>query len=176
MGFHIDFRNKRIKQLRVNIFPWAKFPDIFNFFEEITFYPEVFSRDNTMYAVLELVNNSLRAMRETNAAEPIGVHFLAKDACLNIDIKDSGGGFDPSRLPYDLDQSAESLDLNGDKFLEYRSTHNNTRFGMGLYIAKRSFHEFQLCFINKNGESRPWGSTDIIGTHIRLSLKAGVPD
>jgi anti-sigma regulatory factor (Ser/Thr protein kinase) len=173
MVVQLNFRKKRAKRLHVMISPRAKFNEIFAVLGEIKFSPPLETQENAMYAVLELVNNSLRAHRETNTLQPIRVIFQGSSEGLHIEVIDKGGGFDPSRLPYDLRDEVSGLDLNGDSFQNYRSIHNNTRFGMGLCIAKRFFHDFQLEFLSHDGEPREWGSKDIGGTRIGLFLKTG---
>lgn len=169
MIIHIDFRKKKLKRLRLLVSPQAKFSDIFTIFEEIRFFPGEFPRDNVVYALLELVNNSLRAQRETKSLEPILVGFNILGAALQIDIKDQGGGFNPKKLPFDIDSPVANVDINGKTFQEYRKFHKNTRFGMGLYIAKRTFSDFSLAFVDVKGEERTWAEeAAILGTHIRL--------
>jgi anti-sigma regulatory factor (Ser/Thr protein kinase) len=170
MSLVLAFREKKLLRLKISIFTHARFQEIYTVFNEIVFPFNQADRETYTYAVLELVNNSLRAHRERSSSQPVEVTFHAKNPRLEVIIEDRGGGFDPSRLPYDLDQDIGLIDLHGEPFQRYRQVHNNTRFGMGLYIAKRAFSGFSLGFIDERGNKLAWGSPEIVGTRILLTL------
>jgi signal transduction histidine kinase len=172
---YLKFRKKRVKRLKFEVSPKAQFYEIFTVFHEVDLPCRNPSKDNIMYAVLELVNNSLRAQRECNSHESIKVTFEVDAPRLHVEVLDYGGGFDPSHLPYDVSSDPSNVDLNGDVFQQYRNLHNNTRFGMGLYIARKTFDRFDLGFIDSNHIIHPWGEPGIIGTVIRLSLEGERP-
>ncbi len=162
----ILFRKKRLRELRFNILPHCRIHQIVPVLNAISFYPALANRDHIAYALLELINNSLRAHREKGVNDPILVKLNAGKSHLRIEVKDKGGGFDPHKLPYDLFDTNIPENLNTDPFLQYRRIHENKRFGMGLIIAKRVFHRFTLQFVDQEGQPRPWGDPNIVGTHI----------
>lgn len=173
MSAVLAFREKNLIRLKISIFIHARFQEIYTVFNEIVFPFNHSERDTYTYAVLELVNNSLRAHREKDSSRPVEVTFRAQSGSIEIAVEDRGGGFDPARLPYDLDQDVSSIDLHGEAFQRYRQKHDNSRFGMGLYIAKRAFTGFSLEFIDEEGELVDWGSSNVAGTRILLTLKGG---
>jgi len=111
----------------------------------------------------------VRAHREKAVAEEVRVGFSAGGGELSVTILDAGRGFDPTLLPYDLEAPPDSIDLLGDSFAEYRERHGGSRFGMGLYIAKRTFPRFRLSFVDREGRPCPWFSGSVKGTRIDLA-------
>lgn len=162
----ILFRKKRLRELRFKILPHCRIHQIVPVLNAVAFYPTLEKKDHISYALLELINNSLRAHREKGVKEPILVRLQARSSYLRIEVKDKGGGFDPQKLPYNPFDTRIPDNLNTDPFLQYRRIHENTRFGMGLIIAKRVFHRFTLQFVDPEGHPRPWGDPTIVGTHI----------
>jgi anti-sigma regulatory factor (Ser/Thr protein kinase) len=173
MGRILRFRGKCLSRLKVSIFTHAHFHEIYTVFNEVVFPFNDAERDTYTYAVLELVNNSLRAHREKNSSRPVEITFRTKSESLLIEVLDYGGGFAPSNLPYDLNQDLRTIDLHNDSFQRYRQIHNNSRFGMGLYIARRAFSGFSIGFIDGAGLVQAWGDPGIIGTRILLTLAGG---
>ncbi|MDC7236002.1 MAG: ATP-binding protein [Spirochaetales bacterium] len=110
--------------------------------------------ENIRYSLLELVNNSIRAHKEQKENRDILLRFKLAGQELIITLRDWGGGFDKSRLPYDLDQDVQKIDINDQNFLEYREVHGYQRFGMGLLITKKTFDRFKLSFTDHQGNIR----------------------
>jgi len=162
----ILFRKKRLRELRFHILPHCRIHQIVPVLNAISFCPTIAKKDHIAYALLELINNSLRAHREKGVKDPILVKLKAGTSHLRIEVKDKGGGFDPHKLPYNLFDTNIPENLNTDPFLQYRRIHEHKRFGMGLIIAKRIFHRFTLQFVDQEGQPRPWGDPNIVGTYI----------
>jgi anti-sigma regulatory factor (Ser/Thr protein kinase) len=130
------------------------------------------------FALLELVNNSLRAHRSESVEDPIFLEFQiiqnqsdignANQIGLRIVLEDHGRGFDPSDLPYNLYGPVDTVDLQSDSFQLYREMHNQQRFGMGLFVTKRTFDSFRLEFIDFNENTTPYNPGKIRGTRISL--------
>ncbi len=114
--------------------------------------------EHTRYAVLELINNSLRAHREKGILENIRTEYKVKDDELEIIITDKGGGFDISKLPYDIGDSVDDVDTNDGRFQEYREENQYKRFGMGLLVAKRLFPIFSINFYDSEGNEVPYAA------------------
>ncbi|MCF7928299.1 MAG: ATP-binding protein [Spirochaetales bacterium] len=171
--YHILYQGKSTRSLHLRIEPGIPFKTILKTLEQIDFPQTTIRHDHIIYAVLELVNNSLRAHREHEVNEPVHLRFRVDGRALSITIEDRGRGFDPSRLPYDLNEDLSSIDLNNSNFQEYRLQHQYKRFGMGLYVARKTFPTFHLSFIDNRGQERKWdGEETIQGTKIHLSTGA----
>jgi len=121
-------------------------------------------------SLLELISNSLRAHHERGATDPVIVDFICRRQSATIEVVDRGGGFVPSRLPYNLADPLDSIDLMNSTFRKYREDHDNRRFGMGLYIARKTFHSFTLGFVDSQGKTTPWFSGLVAGTRVELGI------
>ena len=133
---------------------------------------EGIDHDNIKYAVMELLNNSLRAHREKRVNKAIITTLNTFNSHLTINIKDYGGGFDPGKLPYDLEKDHREINPQSSCFIEYREKYNYMRFGMGLLLARRTFTCFDLSFFDNYGKQIKWESGEAAGTIIRLSTGA----
>ena len=127
--------------------------------------------EHTRYAMLELINNSLRAHREKGIKDVIRTELKVKDDTLEIRITDKGGGFDFNSLPYDIVESVEEIDTNSGLFQEYREENQYKKFGMGLIVARRLFPVFKVSFYNEEEEDVPYTSTGVLGTRIDMGIR-----
>ena len=161
------------KKIRINISPTVPFREILKVLNNIHLpdYDGVNS-DNIKYAVMELLNNSLRAHREKRVNKAIITTFNTFDSHLLINIKDYGGGFDTGKLPYDLEKDHREINPQSSSFIEYRENNDYLRFGMGLLLAKRTFAYFDLSFFDNYEKQVKWESGEAAGTIIRLSTGA----
>ncbi len=159
--------------VRINITPTVEFREILKVLNNI-YLPDYdnIDHDNIKYAVMELLNNSLRAHREKRVNKTIITTFNTFNSHLTINIKDYGGGFDPGKLPYDLEKDHQEINPQSSSFIEYREKNNYLRFGMGLLLAKRTFAYFDLSFFNNYEKQVKWESGEAAGTIIRLSTGA----
>ncbi|HOV38016.1 MAG TPA: ATP-binding protein [Spirochaetales bacterium] len=163
----ILFRQKRLRELRFQIRPSCKIHQIVPVLDSIAYTPPLANKEHVAYALLELINNSLRAHREKSIPAPISLRIRSTGSALHIEVRDEGGGFDPKSLPYDIFKGDIPDNFNADPFLQYRKFYENKRFGMGLVLARRVFHRFNLQFVDAQGNPRPWGDPSIVGTHIQ---------
>ncbi len=168
MGNYLVYKDKKSQQLCLKIHPEADFREILNIVNAITFPDTLDNEENIKYATLELINNSLRAHREKREARKIIIHFRTKSETFDISIRDYGGGFDPARLPYDLNSNHELIDHTGPEFQEYQKKHNYKRFGMGLLLAKKTFSYFNLSFFDRHEQPISWEPGQVYGTMIDL--------
>ena len=164
------------KYVRLAVSPQADFRDIIHTFDAIEIPPTRVSVDNIRFAILELVNNSLRAHREKGESRDILIDLSLADGRLFIAIRDFGGGFNPKKLPYELEADPRSLDLHSSPFQEYQRKNGYKRFGMGIYVAKKTFDDFRLVFLDERDMPVPWTEGRIIGTLITLSLRTGAAE
>ena len=170
---YIQYRGKKYKTVRLHIRPDADFNDILKELNEIELADTPISSEQIIYALLELINNSLRAQRERKTQKKILTEFSLSDGSgLFIKIRDWGGGFDISKLPYDLSSSTEKVDTNSITFQNYREEHGYMRFGIGLYVVKKTFDSFHLYFIDEALHPVRWESGKAEGTCIELKLRA----
>jgi len=124
------------------------------------------------YSLMELLNNAVRASAETNAAQPPCLELCCDSDQLNFRVSDQAGGFDPKRLPYDFYAVKDEIDLEDEAFDEYRTTHNDMRFGIGLVMARRAMPNFRLFFVDANGDETVWKDDgSVLGTVITFSIK-----
>jgi sensor histidine kinase regulating citrate/malate metabolism len=170
---YITFRGKAYRTIKLYIHPNAQFNDILLVLNSLRFNNVGINEEQIIFAILELINNSLRAHREKKKNEKISVIFHVKNNYLYIKIQDWGGGFDPSALPYDISDNPEHIDTNSDVFHEYRETHGYKRFGIGLYVVKKTFHKFTLYFIDENHSQVDLESGKTAGTCIELGIGEG---
>ncbi len=97
----ILFRKKRLRELRFKILPHCRIHQIVPVLNAVAFYPILEKKDHISYALMELINNALRAHREKGVKEPILVRLQARSSYLRIEVKDKGGRFrSPKKLPY----------------------------------------------------------------------------
>ena len=176
MAAHLIFRDKKYRNINFLIKKDADFGEILHLLGSIEFegIELPINTEQISFAVLELISNSLRAHREKGVDAPVRLRLAAKDTGIHIRVQDWGGGFDTSNLPYDLNAPVEKIDTNTDEFQEYRENHGYLRFGIGLYVAKRTFDRFSLNFIDEDLNQVQWGEEKCRGTQIDLEL-TGVP-
>ncbi len=122
------------------------------------------------YAVLEMINNSIRVHRDHGIDEPLSVIFEFVNPGLIIVIEDRGPGFDPSSLPYSMSDDPNEIDLKSDRFTEYRKKHKYKRFGMGLHLVRKTFSSFELSFLNCDGQPVECEEGKICGTRIKVGI------
>lgn len=166
----IYVNNKSYSCLNINISAGASFKVILATINNIELKGLELSQEHLRYALLELVNNSLRAHREQNCKKGIKLRIKALDWGYSMEIMDWGGGFDTSRLPFNISEHYDKIDMESQRFQEYREKNQYKRFGMGLLSAKKVFDQFEINF-HRNGVSTSYipGETD--GTTIILGVK-----
>lgn len=147
----LTYREKSYQKLKFTFSKDISFQRILNTLNKVRFDGVVVNDEQAIYAILELVNNSLRAHREKDVKEKIILHLKASEDLLHIRLKDKGGGFDPESLPYNLFAPVEEIDTCSDAFEGYREKHQYRRFGMGLLLARKIFPGFRLSFYQENG-------------------------
>lgn len=167
---YILYQNRAYKQVSISIRPDAEFNDILLILNSLEFKECKQNEEQIIFAILELLNNSLRAHREKNIYECIRLIFRAEKKKLYISISDWGGGFDPNRLPYSIDEEPDNIDTNNEVFHQYRAKFNYLRFGIGLYVVKKTFSTFDLYFIDKQKQRVTWESGQAAGTCVELSI------
>ena len=168
---HIVFQGRKYKRVILNISGDAPFHEILKKVNGLTIPDSPHDDEHTRYAMLELINNSLRAHREKGITEKIRTELVVKDRDLGISITDRGGGFDISGLPYDLGESVNEIDTNSGRFQMYREKKQYKRFGIGLSVARRLFPEFRISFYNDDGSEVPYTPGGVTGTRIDMGLR-----
>ena len=155
----------------MNISGDAPFHEILKQVNGLTIPDSPHDDEHTRYALLELINNSLRAHREKGIHDKIRTELKIEDDILKIRITDRGGGFDISALPYDINESTDDIDTNSNSFQLYREKNQYKRFGMGLIVAKRLFPVFNISFYNERNEEVPYNPDTVVGTHIEMEIR-----
>ena len=168
MARYIQYEKKRYKKLSFRIFPSTDFQQILSKLNNVSFSHSSLTPEQIIYAVLELINNSLRAHREKEHDLPIYLRFAVEENGYEVYMQDWGGGFDVSNLPYDLNEDTEHINIHDENFEQYRLEHNHQRFGLGLFLAKKTFTHFNLYFIDEDGMETTWESGNTAGTVIHL--------
>jgi anti-sigma regulatory factor (Ser/Thr protein kinase) len=162
--------DRRCRKLRISIHPAAEYRKVLAILNSLVLPGFIPNPENVKFAVLELINNSLRAHREKRVSERIQTLFRLADGELRVSIRDFGGGFDPGRLPYRLEDDPAGIDQNSRAFQEYQQKNDYQRFGMGLLVARRVFSRFSLHFLGPAGQRARWGEDPVTGTLITLSI------
>ena len=170
MSKEILFNNKPYRKVNLKINSNADFNKLLSVLNTIEITVVSVQSEHITYAVLELLNNSIRAHREKNVDKDIRTEFSVEDSALNIFIQDWGGGFNPENLPYDIQKNPEEIDMHGSIFQEYREQHGYKRFGIGMLIVKKTFDHFKIYFIDENMNPVTWKSGKTSGTCIELGL------
>src|SRR5208337_852994 len=140
----LEMNGKQSRAIRLSVNPQADFRQVIRTLEAIVFPPVRVSQEHVRFAVLELLNNSIRAHRERGEPRDISIDLAISDGRLVVTIRDFGGGFDTSKLPYALEDAPAGLDLHSAEFEEYQRRNGFKRFGMGIYVAKKTFDDFRL--------------------------------
>jgi anti-sigma regulatory factor (Ser/Thr protein kinase) len=161
---HLEFKERSGTRIVMQIHPEANFRRILFVLNAIRLPEFVLNGDNVKYAILELLNNSLRAHREKKIDRRILTVLVTGASRLEVSVKDYGGGFDPRALPYDLDSDPQSIDHTSLAFQEYQQKNDYLRFGMGLLVVKRTFDDFSLSFFDAAEEPVSWESGAVCGT------------
>jgi anti-sigma regulatory factor (Ser/Thr protein kinase) len=166
----LQMNGKHSRTIRLKVDPNADFRQVIQTLESIMMPPSRVSGEHIRFAVLELLNNSIRAHREKGEPRDILIDLTAAAGDLVIAIRDFGGGFDTKRLPYDLDQDPAQLDLHSPAFAAYQEKNGYKRFGMGIYVARKTFDSFRLVFFDERDQPKPWSPGATVGTLITLSV------
>jgi anti-sigma regulatory factor (Ser/Thr protein kinase) len=168
----LEVNGRQSRTVRLTVSPAADFREVIRTIDAIGIPPVRVSAEHLRFAVLELLNNSVRAHREKGEARSISIDLTVVDERLVVAIRDFGGGFDPRRLPYDLDADPSTLDLHSPSFEDYQKRNGYKRFGMGIYVAKKTFDEFRLVFLDAQDRPTSWQPGVCAGTLITLSVSA----
>jgi anti-sigma regulatory factor (Ser/Thr protein kinase) len=161
---------KRSRTIRVKMNPSADFRGVIHTFDSIKLPKTDIDPENLKFAILELINNSIRAHKERGEERDILIDITVAESRLHVAIRDYGGGFDPGLLPYPLDSDPAALDIHAQAFHQYQEKNGYKRFGMGIYLAKKTFEEFHLLFLDEKDTPVSWAPGRIVGTLIRANL------
>jgi anti-sigma regulatory factor (Ser/Thr protein kinase) len=159
------------RTIRLSVNPEADFRAIIRKLEAIVFPPIQVSQEHVRFAILELLNNSIRAHREKSEPRDILLDLTISDGKLVVSIRDFGGGFDTGSLPYELETDLSRLDLHSTRFEDYQRRNSFKRFGMGIYVAKKTFDEFRIVFLDEKDRPMRWTAGRTVGTLITLSVR-----
>ncbi len=168
---HIVFQGRKYKRVVMNISGDASFHKILKQVNGLTIPDSPHDDEHTRYAMLELINNSLRAHREKGISDVIRTELYVKEETLDIHIIDRGGGFDVGELPYNIDDTIGDIDTNSGRFQEYRESNQYKKFGMGLIVARRLFPVFNVHFYDENEKDVPYASSGVVGTRIEMGIR-----
>jgi len=155
----------------MNIRGDAPFHEILKKVNGLTIPESPHDDEHTRYAILELINNALRAHREKGIKDNIKTELKVKDDSLDIRITDRGGGFDIGKLPYDIAEPVNEIDTNSGRFQDYREHNQYKKFGMGLIIARRLFSVFKISFYDRDEEDVQFSNTEVVGTRIDMGIR-----
>lgn len=175
MGSYIQYRSTLCRKLKLTISPASPFQRILATLNAVRYKECRLTTEQVNYAVLELLNNSLRAHRTRGVQDPIHLHFIMTSEGLKVYLRDRGGGFDVGSLPYRLNENPADIDVHSTAFEEYRKRHGYARFGLGIYLAKKTFPFFSLNFLDSNGDRIEWQPDRTDGTEIILSTANNQP-
>ncbi|MGA2642044.1 MAG: ATP-binding protein, partial [Spirochaetia bacterium] len=166
----LQMNGKQSRTIRLSVNPQADFRQVIRTLEEIVLPPVHVNEEHVRFAVLELLNNSIRAHREKGEPRDISIDLTISDGRLVVTIRDFGGGFDTAKLPYGLEDDPSRLDLHSARFEEYQKRNGFKRFGMGIYVAKKTFDDFRLVFLDDRDQPMSWRPGKTVGTLITLSV------
>ena len=165
------FREKKYKRVKLSIKPDIEFKKVLETLDDLRLPDTDTKPQNIKYAVLEMINNSLRAHRENRIPDPLSVTFEHSVSLLAIEIRDRGPGFNPDKLPYSLTDDPDSVDMKSEAFNQYREKNNYLRFGMGLHVVRKTFSSFELLFLDEEDRPIPWSEGKVRGTLIKVKIE-----
>ena len=168
---HIVYQGRKYKRVILNISGTAPFHEILKRINGLTIPDSPHDDEHIRYAILELINNSLRAHREKKVADTIKTQLRVDAEELKISIVDRGGGFDMTLLPYDIQEAVEGIDTESGQFQEYRERSGYRRFGIGLIAARRLFPFFKVSFYDESGGEIPYDPENVLGTRIDMGIR-----
>jgi len=166
----LKMNGKQSRTIRLSVNPQADFRQVIHTLEAIVFPPVRVNAEHVRFAVLELLSNSIRAHKEKGEPRNISIDLTISDGRLVVTIRDFGGGFDTGTLPYALEADPSRLDLHSPEFEEYQKRNGFKRFGMGIYVAKKTFDDFRLVFLDDRDQPMSWRPGKTVGTLITLSV------
>jgi anti-sigma regulatory factor (Ser/Thr protein kinase) len=166
----LQMNDRRSRTIRLSVNPRADFREVIRTLEAIVLPPVRVSNEHVRFAILELLNNSIRAHKEKGEPRDISIDLTISGGRLVVTIRDFGRGFDPGKLPFRLEEDPALLDVHSPAFEEYQKRNGFKRFGMGIYIAKKTFDEFRLLFLDERDQPMPWTAGRILGTLISVSV------
>ncbi len=169
MGY-IVFEGIKYKKIALNIATGAPFHEILKKINSIGIQ-ECNQEEEIRYAIMELVNNSLRAHRQNSIKEDIRTELKIQEGKLFVTITDKGPGFDIKNLPYNIETPAAEVDTNSIEFQRYREKHRYKHFGMGLLVARRQFPEFKITFFDTSVMPVTYAEGKVAGTRIEMSMR-----
>lgn len=175
MPHYLRIGEKKLSRIRLTIHPGATVTEVFSLLRKVEIVGLPHSPQTIIYAVLELVSNSLRALSKKVDPAPVYVTLAFKDGSFTAEVRDEAGGFDPSTLPYDINLPVDRIDIESKAFHAYREANGNRHFGLGLYIAKKVFDRLEIHFFDGTGNEVPWDAQEKHGTLIRGSIAIGAP-
>ena len=164
------------RTIRLSIDPHADFREVIRILDAIVIPPSRVSNEHIRFAILELLNNSIRAHREKGESRDIWIDLSALDGRFMVSVRDFGGGFDTKKLPYDLASDPQTLDLHSASFDEYQKKNEYKRFGMGIYVARKTFDEFRLVFLDERDRPMSFHPGRTAGTLITLAVSTASED
>ncbi len=172
----LQVNGKQSRTIRLTVNPRADFREVIRTLEAISIPACRVSAEHLRFAILELLNNSIRAHLERGETRDISIDMTASDGKFVVAIRDFGGGFDTKKLPYDLEADPQTLDLHSTPFAEYQKKNGYKRFGMGIYVARKTFDEFRLVFLDDKDVPTPsWDPGRTVGTLITLAVEMMKP-
>lgn len=171
MGRNLTVDGRECRTIRVKVDPTADFRRIIHTFDAIELPKLPVEAENLKFSILEMVNNSIRAHKERGETREIIIDMTLMDGRLHIAVRDFGGGFDPRLLPYPLDEDPSKLDIRSPSFTAYQERNGYKRFGMGIYLVKKTFDNFTLVFLDNKDTPVQWDAANVIGTLIRVDLR-----
>jgi anti-sigma regulatory factor (Ser/Thr protein kinase) len=172
-GQSLKMNGLQSRTIRLSINPHADFREVIRILDAIVIPPARISIEHIRFAILELLNNSIRAHREKGESRDIWIDLSALDGRFMVSVRDFGGGFDTRKLPYDLGADPRSLDLHSSSFEEYQKKNGYKRFGMGIYVARKTFEEFRLVFLDERDQPMSYRQGQTAGTLITLAVSMG---
>ena len=169
---HLVYKNELYRNLIFNISDKAPLNAILKYINLVESGILSEKEEHILYSTMELLNNALRAQKETGCRNcPVRLKFSADDEYLTIEIKDSGGGFDPAILPYDLSTPPFEVDLESPTFQRYREKYEYKRFGMGILTARQLADIFKLQFHGRGEKSDRFVEGLTEGTIVTMGIK-----
>ncbi|PKL14975.1 MAG: hypothetical protein CVV50_01615 [Spirochaetae bacterium HGW-Spirochaetae-6] len=168
----ISYGSKKYKSLKISFSKDNRMKDILAILMQLELPLKRVDRSNWEFVVLELLTNAIRASVERKTEAKIIMHLKLENSFFYTYITDGAGGFDLESLPYDIFEDADKIDVFSKHFEQYRLYNDYKRYGLGLFSAKKFADEFDIFFIDNEGQqTRNYAPGSLFGTFISIKKR-----
>jgi len=140
----LEFDGKKCDNIKMTYTKDVDTFHILNYLNKLKFPFSETDENLAKYVVIELLNNSIRASSERGSVNPIKMFLGIESERLTICVKDGAGGFNLKKLPFDINNKIEEINIISDSFVTYREEKNTTDLVWDYILQKSGLMNFNL--------------------------------